>query len=356
MQPRLPTFRRRECCFAGTAKSTRDNNEDNNAGDDGLDQAGGQEEERLGDGNVGGESSPSMLRTSNHIQESPIAIAVDANTSYVGLNNSSQSQIYRPDEVDSWGHYNQTPPDPQTSLSLSSLDPSANVSTEGMLSHPSNMEGLYYHTPRQSSPSANLSIDVPRDLDWWLDPVPFDDNIFDLFPFIDNYSVQSGLSIDASACPQQPSAHHQPPLFDPHQFPSAFSQQSRLPAIAAALFPRLDHDASRWLVTRPSISNFDRTIVNRFLNLFFAQASSTFTSFKSFRITCSTNEEEVLAIAAFGGLYCTTRGSHVIARALCSDARRLLLTRIRADLPVEVERKTSLLRTVSSSIIILRHC
>ncbi|KAM0205487.1 hypothetical protein ACHAQI_009047, partial [Fusarium lateritium] len=274
-----------------------------------------------------------------------MAITLDADSSDVNMNSDSQSRIYRPGEVHDWDNSNETPPSLQPSLSLSSLDPSANASTQEILPHPSNIEAFYYHTPRQSSLSANLSIDIPKDLDWWLDSVPFDDNIFDLFPFIDNYSVQSGLSIDTSACLQQPSANHQPPPFDLHQFLDAPAQQSHLPVIAAALFPRLDHDASRWLVTRPSISNFDRTIVNRFLNLFFAQVASTFTSFKSFRITSSTNEEEVLAIAAFGGLYCSARGSHVIARALCSDARRLLLTRIRADHPVEVERKISLLRT-----------
>ncbi|EXA34406.1 hypothetical protein FOVG_14386 [Fusarium oxysporum f. sp. pisi HDV247] len=196
------------------------------------------------------------------------------------------------------------------------------------------------------SPSTDLSLDVGMDSDSWLDYIPFDDNIFDLFPLTEDYFNGCGSNMDVAADSQQFNGDLPTAQFDPQQVIGTIAQQCQLPAIARNLFPRLDHDASRWLATKPSVSSFDRTMVNRFLNLFFAQNPSTFTSFESFRISSSTHEEGLLAAAAFGGLYCTTRGSLVIARALCSDARRLFITRIRTNFPVEVDAKIGLLRSM----------
>ncbi|KAJ4247093.1 hypothetical protein NW762_013231 [Fusarium torreyae] len=195
-----------------------------------------------------------------------------------------------------------------------------------------------------ASPSTSLSLDMARDLDSWLGFVPFEESIFNFFPLSDNYFDGSGLNVHAAAESQQLNGSLLSAQFDLQQLGDVFTQQHQLPAMARNLFPRLDHDASRWLTTKPSVSNFDRTIVNRFLNLFFAHVPSTFTSFESFSISGSTNEEEVLAAASFGGLYCTTRGSLVIARALCSDARRLFLTRIRTNFPLDIAEKIRLLR------------
>lgn len=168
-----------ECCFAGAAESpeTCDNNQDNVAGGDGLRRSERQEEEELGDGDDGGEPSPSIPSTSNTIQQSPTTIYLEPNTSYVNTNNDSQSPKHRPGEVHGWDNNNEKATGLQPSLSLSTLDPTVNSSTQAILSRPSNMEGLYYHTPRQLSLSSNLSLDVPRDLDWWLDSAPFDDSV-----------------------------------------------------------------------------------------------------------------------------------------------------------------------------------
>ena len=92
---------------------------------------------------------------------------------------------------------------------------------------------------------------------------------------------------------------------------------------------RDSQQSSAWLVTTPSIVNFDRTIINFFITLFLSKASSTFLSFAGFCISRSTYPEEVLAIAAVGGLYSPRNGSHTIAQAMCSDTRRMLLTRVR---------------------------
>lgn len=179
-QPRLRCVKAgRECYFAGAAKSseTCDDDQGHVASGDGLSRSERQEEEEVDDGDNGGEPSPSMPPTSNTIQQSPITIALEPNTSHVHINNDSKSPIHRPGEVHGWDNNNEVAPGLQPSLSLSLIDPSANSSAQTILSHPSNMEGLYYHTPRQSFLSSNLSLDVPRDLDWWLDSVPFDDSL-----------------------------------------------------------------------------------------------------------------------------------------------------------------------------------
>ncbi|KAK2668174.1 hypothetical protein RAB80_015554 [Fusarium oxysporum f. sp. vasinfectum] len=133
--------------------------------------------------------------------------------------------------------------------------------------------------------------------------------------------------MDVAADSQQFNGDLPTAQFDPQQLIGTIAQQCQLPAIARNLFPRLDHDASRWLATKPSVYNFDRTNVNRFLNLFFAQVPSTFTSFESFRISSSTHEEGLLAAAAFGGLW-----------------RPLAAFTIRTNFPVEVDAKIGLLR------------
>ncbi|KAF5532896.1 fungal zn(2)-Cys(6) binuclear cluster domain-containing protein [Fusarium mexicanum] len=179
-----------------------------------------------------------------------------------------------------------------------------------------------------ASPSTDQSLDTSMELDSWHDYIPFDDNIFDFFSLTEDYFNGNGLNMNIAAYSQPINSHLLTAQYNPQELISTVAQQYQLPTIASNLFPRLDHDASRWLATKPSVSNFDRIIVNRFLNLFFAQVPSTFTSFESFRISSSTHEEGLLAAAAFGGLYCETRGSLVIARALCSDARRLVLTRV----------------------------
>ncbi|KAJ5062299.1 hypothetical protein J3E74DRAFT_473886 [Bipolaris maydis] len=88
-----------------------------------------------------------------------------------------------------------------------------------------------------------------------------------------------------------------------------------------------DQASTRWLSLEPSLDKFDRVIVNHFINLFLQELPSMFSSWDNFRIRKTTTEEEVLAMAAVGGLYSTTSGSHVMARAMSGDARRLALTR-----------------------------
>ncbi|KAH7556267.1 hypothetical protein BM1_06793 [Bipolaris maydis] len=86
-----------------------------------------------------------------------------------------------------------------------------------------------------------------------------------------------------------------------------------------------DQASTRWLSLEPSLDKFDRVIVNHFINLFLQELPSMFSSWDNFRIRKTTTEEEVLAMAAVGGLYSTTSGSHVMARAMSGDARSLVI-------------------------------
>lgn len=88
------------------------------------------------------------------------------------------------------------------------------------------------------------------------------------------------------------------------------------------------NDAVKWLLTIPSITKFDRTIINYFMTICLKELPPTLGSFENWSLKHSTGAEEILAMAAVGGLYSTTNGSHVIASAMCNDARRLLLTRV----------------------------
>ena len=144
---------------------------------------------------------------------------------------------------------------------------------------------------------------------------PFD---FDL-DFNDDAGLASGVLHDVLGPPDQD--------FSLSVLDTIPRQQDALD-LAKAAFPATGEDAIRWLASEPSLKNFDRVIINHFINIFLREVPSTFTSFLGLEISKATNEEEVLAMAAIGGLYSSTRGSHIIARAMTGDARRLALTRV----------------------------
>jgi hypothetical protein len=110
--------------------------------------------------------------------------------------------------------------------------------------------------------------------------------------------------------------------------PDAQERQRQSTGYFQAAFPRVSNDASQWLMSKPSLWKFDRVVINDFINIFVRQVPQTLISFFGFSIDEMTLEEEVLAVAAMGGLYSMTSGSHIMARAMCGDARRLMLTRV----------------------------
>ncbi|KAF5565039.1 fungal zn(2)-Cys(6) binuclear cluster domain-containing protein [Fusarium phyllophilum] len=321
----------RECSFTGTARSALDsmtNSEnldidlnDNEVVAQGQDSYSREEQEEQG------HSEPSPSSTIIRATNEGAMIQVDAASSTISAGGSRAHDL-GPELNDEW------PSTQQPELSMRSMAVTSNSSGTDEVVQGAPLASGRTERPQLglmqalTSPSTNQSMDMSMDLDSWLDYVPFDDNILDLFPLTGGHFDGCGLTMDTDAYSQQLNGHVPAANFNPQQLISTMAQQYQLPDIARNLFPRLDHDASRWLGTKPSVSNFDRTIVNRFLNVFFTQVPSTFTSFECFRISSSTHEEGLLAAAAFGCLYCTTRGSFVIARALCSDARRLVLTRV----------------------------
>lgn len=106
--------------------------------------------------------------------------------------------------------------------------------------------------------------------------------------------------------------------------PAALSKLQENSRFSRASSPRSRQDATKWLLTSPSLQKFDRDIINCFLSIFMRHIAPTFTSFAGFRVDAGTTADKILAMAAVGGLFCTTNGSFSMARAMCSDARRMV--------------------------------
>jgi hypothetical protein len=127
------------------------------------------------------------------------------------------------------------------------------------------------------------------------------------------------------------------------RFPRASSPQSR-------------QEETKWLLTIPSIRKFDRQILNCFLSKFMKHVVPIFCSFKGFKVDEGTTSEKILAMAAVGGLFCTTNGSFQVARAMCSDARRLHLNRVhtyslaKLTVPELMEHQMCITQTVKIAI------
>jgi len=136
--------------------------------------------------------------------------------------------------------------------------------------------------------------------------------------------------------------------------------------------PQSRQEANRWLLTLPSMRKFDRQIINCFLSKFMKHIGPTFCSFTGFKIGESTTSEQILAMAAVGGVFCTTNGSFPVARAMCSDARRLLFAQVNpplytlrlnfdfnqvdAAVPERKDHQISMVQTVSTCIIMMFQC
>ena len=106
--------------------------------------------------------------------------------------------------------------------------------------------------------------------------------------------------------------------------PAALSKLQEHSRFSRASSPHSRQDATRWLLTSPSLQKFDRDIINCFLSNFMRHIAPTFTSFVGFKVDAGTTADKILAMAAVGGLFCTTNGSFSLARAMCSDARRMV--------------------------------
>lgn len=88
--------------------------------------------------------------------------------------------------------------------------------------------------------------------------------------------------------------------------------------------------ASMWYSAPASLSDHDPDIINVFLNLFCRNVSKVFKLFRDVELTTSARPEYVLAMAAVGGLYCTTKGSFDFSKSMYNDSRRLLFASVRS--------------------------
>lgn len=83
----------------------------------------------------------------------------------------------------------------------------------------------------------------------------------------------------------------------------------------------------------PNIRHFDSHIINYFLNMCVMNLGSSLATFKDFSVTAKSLPDVVLSMAAVGGLFSRLNGSFRIAQAMYTDARRLLLGRVRNLVP-----------------------
>lgn len=95
----------------------------------------------------------------------------------------------------------------------------------------------------------------------------------------------------------------------------------------------------------PAPPTVDRLIVNVFIGLFQKHVAPTFPCFQNYRIRPSTPEEEYLAMAAGGGLYCTAAKSELIAQWLHHFSRRKLLTTIKNQQPLSQKQHRHAIKT-----------
>lgn len=85
---------------------------------------------------------------------------------------------------------------------------------------------------------------------------------------------------------------------------------------------------TQWLLTTPSLHNYDKDIINSFLSLFKTHIAETFSVFQHFRIMPYTPRELTLAIAAVGGLFCNVSGSFSMAKSMYNASQRNFIRQV----------------------------
>lgn len=87
---------------------------------------------------------------------------------------------------------------------------------------------------------------------------------------------------------------------------------------------QFDSQTSRWLQMSLVPRKYDIEMLNALLGVFLKHIARTFQSFENFEITSHTVLEQILAMAAVGSLFVTSKGSTRISRMLYTDCNRLL--------------------------------
>lgn len=78
-----------------------------------------------------------------------------------------------------------------------------------------------------------------------------------------------------------------------------------------------------WYSAPPRLQMYDAQMINILLNIAKAHLSTTFRIFTTFEASSKVSEELCLAMASIGSLFAEVEGSHIVAKALYNDARRL---------------------------------
>lgn len=85
-----------------------------------------------------------------------------------------------------------------------------------------------------------------------------------------------------------------------------------------------------WYSAPPRLDNHNRDIIRVFHNVFRRHVPKTFSLFEDTTAISPKNQPAfTLALAATGGLFCTTPGSAQVARSMYDDARRMVLSTVR---------------------------
>ncbi|KIW48009.1 uncharacterized protein PV06_00648 [Exophiala oligosperma] len=124
-----------------------------------------------------------------------------------------------------------------------------------------------------------------------------------------------------------------PPMLD-YEMPSPLNN---LTAMMQEYFDRKSRPSSPsparaskvWYSAPPHIEDHNRDIIRVFHNVFRRHIPKTFSLFEDTAITSSKNQPAfTLALAAIGGLFCTTPGSAQVAKSMYDDARRMVLSTV----------------------------
>lgn len=94
-----------------------------------------------------------------------------------------------------------------------------------------------------------------------------------------------------------------------------------------------------WFSSQPPRTSPDEFVTNVFLNIFRRHIPPVFSLFQEMDLSGPANSSYYMAMAAVGGLFCSTQGSYDVARSLYNDSRRILLTRV-CDLSAICLRQT----------------
>ncbi|KAL1889733.1 hypothetical protein Sste5346_008719 [Sporothrix stenoceras] len=193
---------------------------------------------------------------------------------------------------------------------------------------------------------------VPQELSCWLD-APFS---VSEQRHIDLLGASSWPSV---FCPHDATDHEDVGVTD-NDPTQPFAQARRIAAayenlqnlsnahlLSRPASPRARHANQQWLdnLSTSEWAEPDRVVLDTFLDLFEQHVADTFECFRAFTIERFTPPELYLAMAAVGGLYCSTAGAVKIATWLCEMARRKLLTKVHATRPIEKTARVPLIKT-----------